>query len=71
MFLTAGTDYVAVTYNLLIQPSMLRTCVLVYILDDSVAETVEDFFVMIESNSRDVSIGPAIAEICIVDDDGK
>lgn len=66
----AGSDYVAHTSTLTIDPGQLGTLVTLTLLDDAIAEGDEDFGITL-SNPTGATLGRATADVTIVDDEAS
>ena len=69
MFLVAGTDYTTTSEIVMFRSTMMRQCITVPILDDSISEDPEIFTVTISSDDPDVSSTVPTTNVVITDDD--
>ena len=71
-FIVAGEDYIPVENEPLTFNSVVsRLCVTVSSIQDSIAETEENFILTLSSNESSVLLLPAEANINIADDERK
>ena len=72
--ITDGTDYTPVSTVLTYQPSSSgepnAQCISIDIMNDSVLENTENFFVLLQTGDVSVTLTSSMAAVTILDDDG-
>ena len=72
IFFLAGSDFMAISLDVVIQPLTSQTCTEFTVINDNLAEAQTETFMVTFSTSSDLKVGSnSIANVSIIDSYGK